>query len=351
MRLRSLRIKAKSADQQLGASRRLRNAAEDFQRNWPKARPLLPAPWPPCTNIGVCSCVLVTTSRSFAAVVSAAAGFPEHDIGTGDLSTGHQISPLMWAGHVLACRLSPHVPLCRARLDARAVLTCCGMWAAQVLTCVVLFYAFSSGIAWRVLHFFWIVSWLAPLLLLPVLSRLNRRVCTALGMHRSSCTRALYMECNSPGRLAIMQSQLDNTICWPLRALDSCRQSLCERGCVSSCVDLSTAGGSGPGRCTGSCSSATAAAAAAASWSAAFRRVEPLWHLRQARRRLRSPATGPSDRCRVGDDRRRRSLALAHILPPPRSCLCGVLLAICADPAIVLCTTVYQSKMMIAACA
>ena len=50
------------------------------------------------------------------------------------------------------------------------------MWAAQVLTCVVLFYAFSSGIAWRVLHFFWIVSWLAPLLLLPVLSKLNRQV-------------------------------------------------------------------------------------------------------------------------------------------------------------------------------
>lgn len=85
------------------------------------------------------------------------------------------------------------------------MLTAFGMWAAQVLSCVVLFYAFSSGIAWRVLHFFWIVSWLAPLLLLPVLSRLNRRVCTASRMHRSICTRALHTECNSPGRLALVQ--------------------------------------------------------------------------------------------------------------------------------------------------
>ena len=45
-----------------------------------------------------------------------------------------------------------------------------------MLTCVALFYAFSTGIAWRILHFFWILSWIAPLLLIPVLSRLQRRV-------------------------------------------------------------------------------------------------------------------------------------------------------------------------------
>ena len=54
VRLRSLRIKAKSADQQLGASRRLRNAAEDFQRNWPKARPV---PWRAVH--GSCMCYVV----------------------------------------------------------------------------------------------------------------------------------------------------------------------------------------------------------------------------------------------------------------------------------------------------
>jgi len=58
-------------------------------------------------------CVLLralTSFPSFSAVVTAAAGIPEHDLGTGDLCTWHQLPPVRWALHVLASHLSPRAP-------------------------------------------------------------------------------------------------------------------------------------------------------------------------------------------------------------------------------------------------
>ena len=103
------------------------------------------------------------------AVVSPAAGVPVNAAGAGAVPTQlpcRTAHVFRLTSVMFTCQTSEHTVVVHPAL--------------QVLTCVALFYAFSSGVAWRILHFFWIVSWIAPLLLVPVLSRLQRRVCSSI---------------------------------------------------------------------------------------------------------------------------------------------------------------------------